>query len=236
MLPDIVESADRDRVAQPRALALREFRANGARLPLHPGQFRAEGGSNRNTVEFVQDALAFSGLAAPPGRDIRHEQVLTKQTMRESGQEREHGARLEHSGARHVFDRDAALPDSLQQARHANARGRIEFERIAPVRVDMPPDDVASFEAGDCADEDPPLAHDEVIALDEQEAEVTRQIRLFVVGQTQRAGAQDADAGLGPLAGRLQTRPQRAEEGRKPLNVKLGIEIRKRLGDDEAIL
>ena len=50
---------------------------------------------------------------------------------------------------------------------------------IAPVGVDMPPDDVAALQSCDRSDEDPPLAHDEVVSLDEQESEISGQIGLL---------------------------------------------------------
>src|SRR5208337_1432378 len=96
-------------------------------------------------------------LTAPPGGDIRHEQVDAKQTARESGQESQQGARLDHAGPRHILDRDPVLPNSLEQTGNADARGRIQLERVAPIRVDMPPDHVAAFEAGDGPNEDPTL-------------------------------------------------------------------------------
>ena len=99
----------------------------------------------------------------------------------------------------------------------------------------MPPDDVAALEAGDGAHEHPAFAHDEVVALDQQETEVSRQIGLLIIGQAQGAGAQDADARLGPVTGGLQSRAERAKERGEPFDIELGVEIGKRLGDDQPI-
>ena len=46
----------------------------------------------------------------------------------------------------------------------------------------MTPDDVALLKAGDRADKDAPVAHDEIFAFHQQKAEIARQIGLFEIG------------------------------------------------------
>ena len=90
--------------------------------------------------------------------------------------------RLDEPCAWHVLDRDAAVPYRLEETRHADARGRVQLEGIAPVCVNMTPDDVALLKAGDRADKDAPVAHDEIFAFHQQKAEIARQIGLFKIG------------------------------------------------------
>ena len=145
-------------------------------------------------------------------------------------------ARFEQPGARHVFDRDAAGADRVDEARHADARGRIEFDRIAPIGVDMAPQHVGALQPGDRAHENMAIAHDEIAALDEQKAEIAGEIGLFEIGLAPRAGRQDADARPDALRARAQARAKLAKERRQPLDVHLAVEARKGLRDDEPVL
>src|SRR5208282_5994920 len=97
------------------------------------------------------------------------------------------------------------LSDRFEHSRDANTGRRVQFERVAPIGVDVAPNDVAALEASDGAYENASLAHDEVLAFDKQEAEIAGEVGLLGVGQAQRTGAQDRNSGLGPLAGRFKT-------------------------------
>ncbi len=114
-------------------------------------------------------------------------------------------------------------------------RGRVHLERVAPVGVDVPPDDVTALESGNRADEDPAVTHDEIVALDQQEAEIAGEIGLLVVGEAQRTRAEDSDPRLRALSGGFQSRPECPKERREPLDVELRVEVGKGLGNDEAI-
>ncbi len=61
-------------------------------------------------------------------------------------------------------------------------RGGVELQRIAPIGVDTAPEHVGALQAGDRAHEDAAVAHDEIVALDQQEAEIAREIGLLEIG------------------------------------------------------
>ena len=102
-------------------------------------------------------------------------------------------------------------------------RGRVEFERIAPVGVDMAPEHVGALEAGDGAHEDMAVARDEIAALDQQEAEIAGEIGLFEIGLAPGAGRQNADARLRALrrygAARREIRGRTARAARRSSRV-----------------
>ena len=100
----------------------------------------------------------------------------------------------------------------------------------------MPPDDVTALEAGDRADEYPAVAHDQIIALHQQKSKISGKIGLLVVGEAHRTWAQNSNARLRTLACGFQTTGQRAKERGESFDIELRIEIRKGLGDDEAVL
>ena len=97
------------------------------------------------------------------------------------------------------WHRDAARAHRLQQARHAQARGAVELQRIDEVGVDAAQDDVGALEARDGAHIDAAVAHDQVVALDQQEAEIARQVRLLEIGLAEGPGRQQADARIAAL-------------------------------------
>ena len=155
--------------------------------------------------------------------------------MRQRRQEGEHRPQLDEAGSRHVLDGDAVLSDRLHHSRNANARRGVQLQRVAPVGVDVAPDDVAPLKAGDGPHEHASLAHDEIIALDQQKTEISCKVGLLGIGQTQGAWAQDRDPWLRPLASGLEAGAKGPEERRKPLNVQMRIKVGKRLGYDQAV-
>ncbi len=120
---------------------------------------------------------------------------------------------------------------------HAEARGGIELHRVDPFGIDLAPDHVGALQAGDGAHKGaPPLADDEIVALDQQEAEIAGEIGVLEIGLAIGAGREDADARLGPLAAGLHAGAQIAEERGDALDVHLPIEVGKGLRDDEPVL
>ena len=62
---------------------------------------------------------------------------------------------------------------------------------------------------------DAAVAHDEIVALDQQEAEIAREVGLFEIGLAEGAGRQQADARLAALA-RWRAGPREARERTAP--------------------
>ena len=172
-----------------------------------------------SAVEPVGDQVALERLAAPPGGDIGQLQILAQQAPRQRGQETQQSARFDHTRARHVGHRHAAAADRLDQARHAQARGAVQLQRIDEVGVNPAPDDVGAFEAGDGAHVHAPVAGDQVLAFDQQEAKVAGQVRLLEIGLAVGARRQDTDAWIAARRRLGQAIAEGAEEGRQSLDV-----------------
>ena len=140
-------------------------------------------------VEFFEHLFAHVGAAEPPGRDVRYRQIGAEHDRRQRRQERQHRARLDQAGAERIDDDDLAVAHGLQQARRAEARGGIEFERIGEVGVDPPQQHLGALQAGNGADEDAVVAHAQVFALDQQEPEIAREIGVLEIGLVHRSRA-----------------------------------------------
>ena len=188
-------------------------------MPGKAGNAAAIGALDRHLVEPRQHFLARGFLAAPPGRDVRHLQIFAEQTPRQTRQEAEQRARLQHAGARHVGDHDAVLPDHVDQAGHAELRGGVEFERIEEIGIDPAQQHVEPLQPGDGADMDAVAADREVVALDQEEAEIARQRGVLEIGLAEIARRQQPDARLVAVGAGAQAVAERLEERRDALDI-----------------
>ena len=82
----------------------------------------------------------------------------------------------------------------------AKPRMRVEFERIGEIAVDAAPDHVGALEAGDGAHMHLAVAHGEVAAFDENEAEIAGEIGLFEIGFVSGPGVHRQMRGSDALA------------------------------------
>ena len=67
-------------------------------------------------------------------------------------------------------------------------RGRIEFQRIEKIGIDPAQQHVEPLQAGDGADMNAVAADGEIVALDQQKAEIARQRRVLEKGFAEDAG------------------------------------------------
>ncbi len=192
-LADIIDAAIGDRLPEPVALGRRQFASKHGSMAGKAGNGPAVGAFDRKILEPRQHFLARGLLAAPPCRDVRHDQILAKQPPAQARQKPKQRPRLQYAGARHVGDDDAALAQHVDQAGHAEMRRRIEFERIEKIRIDPAQQHVEPLQARDGADIDAVAADGEIVALDQEKAEIARQRRMFEVGFAESARRQQAD-------------------------------------------
>ena len=160
------------------------------------GNGPAVGALDRKIFEPRQHFLARGFLPAPPCRDVRHDRILTEQPPAQARQKPEQRPRLQYAGARHVGDDDAVLAQHVDQAGHAEMRRRIEFERIEKIRIDPAQQHVEPLQAGNGADVDAVAADGEVVALDQEKAEIARQGGVFEIGFAEGARRQQPDPRL----------------------------------------
>ena len=69
------------------------------------------------------------------------------------------------------------------------------------------------------------VAHGEVGALDEEQAEIARQVGMLEIGLAERARREQADARVGALGKRGKAGAERLEEGRQALDVHAPVEF-----------
>jgi len=152
------------------------------------------------------------------------------------GQEAHQGAGFDQPRTRHVGDHHPAGAHGLQHARHAQARGAVQLQRIDEVRVHAAPDHIGPLQTGDGAHIGLAVAHHQIIALDQQETQVAGQVRLFEIGLAERARRQQADARVRPVRRGRQASAEVGEERRQPLDVHGVVEIGEGAREHHAVL
>ena len=155
------------------------------------------------------------GVAAPRGGNGRQTQLLAEQPLAHRRHERHEPGVLEHAGAQAVHESHAAAAHGLGEPGDAQLRARTQFERVAPLGIHASQDHVdplVRFVLREACGlhPHPPVAHDEVFALHEREAEDVGDERLVVRGLGVRAGRQHDHARVGDL-GRRGLQQRRAE-------------------------
>ena len=189
-----------------------------------------------HAVELFDHRFAHVGAAEPPGRDIRHFQRGAEHGRRQRRQERQHGARLDQAGAERIDDDDLAVAHGLQEAGDAEARRGVELKRIGEVGIDAAQDHFGAAQPRHGADEDAVVAHDEVFAVDQKQAEIARQISVLEIGFVHRPRREQAGARVVLAIERHQFGLEGLEERRDALDAGGAIDVGNGARQRQAIL
>ena len=114
-------------------------------------------------------------------------------------------------------------------------RGRIELQRIEKIGIDPAQQHVEPLQAGDGADMDAVAADGEIVALDQQEAEIARQRGVLEIGFAEGARRQQPDPRLVAVGAGAQRLAERLEERRHALDIHRLVEIGKGARQHQAI-
>ena len=146
-------------------------------------------------------------------------QRFAGQTQRERGQECRESGRFHHADTGRVRHHDIARRHRIDQPRDPDLGMRIERQRIEQAGIESPPQPVDALHARDRADIDLIVAHREVRALDQQEPQIARQMRLFGIAGVEPSRCQQPDARFGPPARRRKAIAHPREKRRMPLDI-----------------
>ena len=186
---------------------------------------RFESRGDDHAVEFFDHLFAHVGAAEPPGRDVRDREIGAEHDRRQRRQERQHRARLDQAGAERIDDDDLAVAHGLQQPRRAEAGGGIELERIGKIGIDPPQQHLGALQAGNGADEDAVVAHAQILAFDQQEPEIAREIGVLEIGFAHRSRRQQADVRVVLAAERRELGLEGLKERRDALDPRGAIDV-----------
>ena len=195
LLRDVIDAAVARSPATSSRRCAASSSATGTSLPSwQVGHDIGEGRRDDHAVELLDHRVAHIGAAEPPGRDVGHGQLLAEHGRRQRRQEGQHGARLDQAGAERIGDGD--LPSRTACTRPATPRREAALSSSGSAKSASTPaqQHFGAAQARDGADEDAVVAHDQVFALDQQQAEIARQIGVLEIGLVHRPRRQQADA------------------------------------------
>ena len=125
ILADIIDAARGDVFGQARPIGFARVRpAIRLRWPAKPGTWSLNAPAIATSSSEASTRSRSARLAAPPGGDAGHDELVAHHASREVRQEGEQRARFEEAGARHVLDRDGARANGIDEAGHADAARR----------------------------------------------------------------------------------------------------------------
>ena len=156
---------------------------------------------------------------------MRQHQLLAEQPAAQIGQKTQQRAGLDHARARHVGDHHAVLAQHVDQARHTELRRGVELKRIKRVGIHPAQQHVEPLQPGHGADVDAIALDREIVALDQQEAEIARQSGVLEIGLAEGARRQHADPRLVAIGAGAQTVAERLEERRHPFDIHRFIQV-----------
>ncbi len=187
-----------------------------------------------------QHRLRGRPLAAPPCGERRQREFFAEQMARKPRQKTEQRGRLQKRRARRVRHHHALGTDRLQQPRHAERRVRTQFERVEVFVVDPFDHAVHRLQSAQGLQVQPLVAHRQIAAFDQRQAEVARQIGVFEPCGAVRPGRQQHDLRLVLAAARgaqpLQMVGERAVSRGQMLHRQRIERARKQPRDDQAVL
>ena len=196
-------------------------------------------------VEAAPRVVERGRLAQPPGRDRRQSQRLAEQLLAELGQVAQQGAGLEHTGTQRIRQQHGAATRAVGQARDTERRIGAQFQRIAVVVVLTAQHRVDALQAFDGLHPDTAVAHRQIAALDQREAQVAGQQRMLEIRLVVGARRQQHDQRTGALRCTIdhvlrrpaqQRLAQRIEERRQVLHMQFAEHLREDARDDQPVL
>jgi hypothetical protein len=145
---------------------------------------------------------------------------------------------LQHAAAEGVHHADRTGTAQLHQAGHAEVGVGAQLQRVAELAVDTSEHHVDAFEPPERPHRQPAVAGDEVGTLHQRVAEGRGQERVLERRLGEPPGGEHHDAGIVDVrrCQLLERRPQRAEERREAVDVRIPVQRRKHAGSHDAVL
>ncbi|MCY1346301.1 hypothetical protein D9M69_323840 [compost metagenome] len=177
-------------------------------------------------------------LAAPVAGHRRQQQFLAEQAAAGGRQEAEQPGRLQHAAAQRVGHQHAAAPHRGEQARHAEGGVGAQLQRVAEIVVEAAQHRVHALQAAEGLQVQGIVAHRQVVALDQREAELTGEIQVLEVGFVEAPGGQQHHQRRVAVAGRLAAEGllQGAEVAGQVLHAQVAVQLGEGARDDLPVL
>ncbi len=163
----------------------------------------------------VDDVLAVLRFAEPAARRIGDEQLLAEQTLAHRRQIRAEAAVLRDGRAERIAHELRRLAAGLHETGRPAIARIVELQRIGLAAVDAAHDEIDALQAFERLQEDAVASGAQVAALDQQVAEIARQVGVTEVVVVVRAWRQQRDARIAAPGKHRQVGLHTLEEGRE---------------------
>ena len=167
--------------------------------------------------------------AAPDGGDVGKVEVFAQQRPRHGGQIGVHGGGFDHAPAQCIGQHDRAGAHRLHQAGHAQGAVAAQFQGIAEIRIHPAEDDGDALQPGQGLEEHRAVAHRQIVALHQRQAQIMGQIDMLEIGFVVGAGGQQHGAVAARMAQRQNVFAIGVEEGGQPRHPQAGEILREGL-------
>jgi hypothetical protein len=163
-----------------------------------------------------------------------HQWVCTGDGGQEAGQPR----RLQYAAAQGVGHQHAAAAHGVEQAGHAEGGVGAQFQRVAEVVVQAPQHRVHALQAAEGLEVEGGVAHRQVVAFHQREAQLARQVQVLEVGFVEAPrGQQHHQRRLAVGRGAVgEGFLQGAEVTGQVLHAQFAVQLRQGAGDDLPVL
>ena len=125
-------------------------------------------------------------------------QFFAQQMPRQGGQETQQRGRLQKSRTRRIRHQHIAGPNGLQQARHAQGGVRAQLQRVQVLIVHPLEQAVHRHQTLEGLEVQALVAHDQVAAFHQRQAQVARQVGVLKIGLVVGPGSEQRQMRLGP--------------------------------------
>ena len=127
-------------------------------------------------VEISEHGLPHFGIPQPPLLDVPDGQLFAEQVFAERWQVAAEAAIFGQGRAQRVDDKIRVLPGGLDQPDGPEETGRIEFKRVGRGTGHAPDHQIDGLQAVQGFQKDAAVLDTQIVALDQEEAEIARQI------------------------------------------------------------
>ena len=194
------------------ALALRQRTANDRLKTAAPGVGRVAG-LDHALVQARQGGMHGAGLAAPPARHRRQLQLLAQHLAGHGRHKAQQGTGLQKARTRRIGQQHIATAHRLQQAGHPQRGVSAQLQRIEPVVIHALEQSVHALQALQGFEVELFLAHQQITALHQAQAQVAGQVSVLKIGFVVGPGREQGDMRIAPARGALADAAQQALVG-----------------------
>ena len=158
-------------------------------------------GFDDQPLQIGQDMLKLFRVAAPPGLHGRQHEILSEQHPCKPGKSAHQRRALEHPAAERICNCDISGTHRVRQPRYPEIGILTQFDGITIAVVHAAQNHMDRSQPFECLEPDTVFTYDQVVALDEDIAEIAGKIGMLEIGFVCRSRAQQHNGAFAFIMG-----------------------------------